>query len=105
MFPSGTVTFSVSFKFKYVVGLLPGTPVHASAAQALRRPPPLNATWLERGRDRVILSLTHRFYLYVAILWTLTLLSFGSWVAICFAALYLPQASLTSTPTLALSSP
>lgn len=89
--PSGRITFSVSFKFKYVVGLLPGTPVHASAAQALRRPQPQDATWLERGRDRVILSLTHRYFLYFAVLWTTTLLSFGALVALCFAALYLPK--------------
>ena len=37
--PSFTGCPTFWFKLKYVVGLLPGTPVHASAAQALRRPP------------------------------------------------------------------
>ena len=46
---TGTISFSVTFELKFVLGMLPGTPVHASAAQALRRPPPSDATCLERA--------------------------------------------------------
>ena len=88
---SGTISFSVSFELKLVVGLLPGTPVHASAAQALRRPPPKDASCIERARDRLLIALGHQIFLYIAILWLLALCGFGAFAAITFGALFIPQ--------------
>ena len=65
--------------------------MHASAAQALRRPPPSDATEVERFRDKLLLVLGHRFFLWVAILWLSTLCGFVAFVALVFGALYLPQ--------------
>ena len=88
---TGTLSFSVSFELKWVIGLLPGTPVHASAAQALRRPPPADATCMELARDRLLLLLGHQLFLWIAILWLISLLSWGIFVGLCFIALYMPM--------------
>ena len=88
---TGTISFSVSFELKFVVGLLPGTPVHASAAQALRRPPPKDATWLERARDQTLILLGHQIFLWIAVVWTLALCGFGAFAGITFGALFVPQ--------------
>ena len=87
---TGTISFSVSFELKFVVGLLPGTPVHASAAQALRRPPPPDASTLEKARDRLLLFLGHPIFLVFAIVWVLALVGWGAFAALSFGALYLP---------------
>lgn len=89
---SGTITFSVSFELKFGVALLPGTPVHASAAQALRRPPPADASSLERSRDKLLLCLGHKIFLTIAILWLLALIGFGGFCVIAYGALYVPYA-------------
>ena len=57
---TGTVTLSVSFEVKFVVGMFPGAPVHASAPQALRRPTPSDASLIERYRDATLLFLGHK---------------------------------------------
>jgi hypothetical protein len=88
----GSITFEVSFELKFNFGLLPGTPVHASAAQALRRPPPADASDLERFRDKVLLFLGHRFFLFIAICWLIALCGFGAFCGITFGALYVPFA-------------
>ena len=88
---TGTLSFSVSFELKWVIGLLPGTPVHASAAQALRRPPPADATCMELARDRLLLLLGHQLFLWIAILWLISLLSWGIFVGLWFIALYMPM--------------
>jgi len=88
---TGTISFSVSFELKFVVGLLPGTPVHASAAQALRRPPPSDASCFELFRDRLLLLLGHQLFLWIAIVWTMALCGFGAFAALTFGALFLPQ--------------
>ena len=89
---TGTITFEVSFELKFDFGLLPGTPVHASAAQALRRPPPADALVLERFRDKILLFLGHRCFLWIAICWLIALCGFGAFCAITFGALYIPLA-------------
>ena len=89
---TGSITFEVSFELKFNFGLLPGTPVHASAAQALRRPPPADASELERFRDKVLLFLGHRFFLLIAICWLIALCGFGAFCGITFGALYVPFA-------------
>jgi len=86
---SGTITFSVSFKLKYSIGMFPGAPVHASAPQALRRPPPSTALWIERVRDRTLLLLGHKFFLYVAVIWALNIVGWGAFVALLYLGLFL----------------
>ena len=88
---TGTISFSVTFELKFVVGLLPGTPVHASAEQALRRPPPPDATCLEHARDQLLLFLAHPIFLVIAVLWLLALCGFGAFCALTFGALFIPQ--------------
>lgn len=63
----GTISFSVYFELKPVFALFPGTPVHASAAQALRRRPPDNASCFEIFRDEVLRFLSRKLFLYFAV--------------------------------------
>ncbi len=86
---SGTITFTVSFKLKYSIGMFPGAPVHASAPQALRRPPPHTASCLERLRDRTLIFLGHKFFLYCAVVWALGVVGWGAFVAMLYLGLFL----------------
>ena len=95
---TGTISFSVTFELKFVLGMLPGTPVHASAAQALRRPPPSDATCLEKGRDKLLLFLGNRFFLGFAIIWAIALCGFGAFAALTFAALFVPKIIVAILP-------
>ena len=85
---TGTVTFSVAFKLKYSMGMFPGAPVHASAPQALRRPPPPDAIWLERARDRTLLFLGHKVFLYIAVLWAASVVSTGASIGFFYIFLW-----------------
>ena len=69
--------------------MFPGAPVHASAPVALRRPPPPTASCIERFRDRTLLYLGHKFWLYVAVVWALNIVGWGAFVALLYLALFL----------------
>ena len=58
----GRISFSVHFELKPVLRLFPGTPLHASAAQALFRIPPADATRLELFRDGLLRILSRKVH-------------------------------------------
>ena len=93
--PMGNVSFSVRFELTPVFALFPGTPIHASAAQALHRQPPPDAKWWELQRDKLLLLLSHKFFLGVAVVWLVALLGWGTLIAILYLGLFmLPEGAL-----------
>ncbi len=93
--PHGSISFGVSFKLKPVFSLFPGTPVHASAAQALRRPPPPDASRLELFRDDVLLLVCHKAFLYMAILWLIALCGWGILICVAMFASMVVESKMT----------
>jgi hypothetical protein len=83
------ISFTVHFELRPVFALFPGTPLHASAAQALRRRAPHDASLLERCRDSVLRALTHRTFLQLAVLWLLNAVGWVLLIALLFLALHL----------------
>jgi len=79
---TGRVSFSARFELTPVFSLFPGTPLHASAAQALRRRPPASASRAELARDTVLRALAHRYWAYAAVLWLTTLVSWIVWIVL-----------------------
>ena len=96
--PHGTISFSVYFELKPVFRLFPGTPVHASAAQALRRRPPKDATCVELFRDGLLRLLSRKIFLYLAILWLLSLVATIGFVVVLYFAILLPVMMNSGTP-------
>ena len=87
----GTISFSVGFELKFSSGIVPAAPVHASAAQALRRPPPADANCLERSRDHLLLMLCHPIWMTFAVAWIVALLASGTFIALAYGAIFVPQ--------------
>jgi len=87
----GHISFSVHFELKPVLRLFPGTPLHASAAQALFRRPPADATRLELFRDGLLRILSRKVFLYVAIIWLACLVATIIWIVILFMASLIPS--------------
>jgi hypothetical protein len=94
----GTISFSVHFELKPVFRLFPGTPVHASAAQALRRRPPKDASRAELFRDGLLRLLGRKTFLYMAILWLISLSATIGFVIVLYFAILLPVMMNTGTP-------
>ena len=87
--PHGRISFTVHFQLQPVFALFPGTPLHASAAQALRRRAPADASSLERCRDKVLRTLTRRTFLKIAVLWLLNAIGWVVLIVLLFLALHL----------------
>ena len=87
--PNGTLSFRVRFKLKAVFSLFPGTPLHASAAQALRRRAPDDATLVETVRDRVLRALCAHIFNDLAVLWLINAVGWVLVVVVVFCALNL----------------
>ena len=94
----GSISFSLRFELKPVFALFPGTPVHASAAQALRRRPPADATCLEILRDGVLRLLSRKIFLYLAITWLVGLVVVIGFIVVFFSAMLLPAMTGAGTP-------
>lgn len=88
--PHGTISFSLHFELKPVFALFPGTPVHASAAQALRRRPPPDASRTELLRDGLLRLLSRKLFLYFAVLWLLCLVTTIGFIVVLYIAIYVP---------------
>ena len=88
--PHGSISFDVHFELRPVFALFPGTPVHASAAQALNRAPPADASALEKMRDGLLRLLARKTFLYLAILWVCTIVCAGGFIAVVFIGMYVP---------------
>ena len=88
--PSGWISFSVRFELRPVFSLFPGTPLHASAKQALRRRPPRDATRAELARDAVLRFLSQRVWAYAAVVWLCTLVGWIVWIVIIHIGIILP---------------
>ena len=70
--------------------VFPGTPVHASAAQALRRRPPPDAHPLELFRDGILRLLSKKLFLYLAVTWLTSLIITIIFVAVVYIAIFVP---------------
>jgi len=88
--PHGKISFDVHFEVKPVFALFPGTPLHASAAQALHRRPPTDASLLELCRDGVLRVLSRKIFLYLAVLWLTLLILSIILVAVLYCGLLFP---------------
>jgi hypothetical protein len=96
--PHGSISFSLHFELKPVFALFPGTPVHASAAQALRRRPPPDASRLELMRDGLLRLLGRKLFLYIAVLWLTSLVSTIVFIVVLYAAIFIPVFMDAGTP-------
>jgi len=87
----GSISFDVHFELKPVFALFPGTPVHASAAQALRRRPPPDATCLERARDGNLRLHSRIRYLYFAVAWLSSLACTIGFIVVLYFGIFIPM--------------
>jgi len=76
----------------------PGTPLHASAAQALRRRPPRDATRAELARDAVLRFLSRRVWAYAAVAWLGVLVGWIVWIVILHIGILLPYPAARLAP-------
>jgi len=94
----GTISFDVHFELKPVFALFPGTPVHASAAQALRRRPPADASKLELFRDGILRFLSRKLFLYIAVVWFMTLVTTIGFIVVLMIGQLIPDWTGKGTP-------